>query len=152
MGTHVRRKQHIKIQTDLTGPKKVKVGFPAGTSSSIVDKAIWNHFGTKGGASGGGWGGPIPARPFLFNAIRRNRRKYLDAMKTSGAKILRGETTLEAVLNKLGVLAQGDVQAEIDNTVTPPNSPTTIAMKGSSHPLIDTGEMKRSVTWKVTDR
>lgn len=137
---HVRRTRHIKLQTNLTGPLRVKVGFPAGTSSDIVDKAIWNHFGTSRG---------IPARPFLYNAIRRHRRKYLEAMKTSGAKILRGETTLQAVMNKLGVLAQGDVKAEIEATLTPPNAASTIATKGSSHPLIDTGEMKNNVTWKV---
>lgn len=137
---HMRRVRHIKIQTNLTGPKKVKVGFPAGTGSDIVDKAIWNHYGTSRG---------IPARPFLLNAMRRNRRKYLNAMKTSAPKILRGETTLAAVLNKLGVLAQGDVQSEIDATLTPPNAPSTIEAKGSSHPLIESGEMRRNVTWKV---
>lgn len=137
---HVRRRRHIKIQTTLTGPKKVKVGFPAGTDTDIVDKAIWNHYGTSRG---------IPARPFLLNAMRRQRRKYLNIMKEQGARILRGETTLTAVMNKLGVLAQGDVQAEIDATLTPPNAPATIKAKGSSHPLIESGEMKRSVTWKV---
>jgi hypothetical protein len=33
--------------------------------------------------------------------------------------------------------------------MTPPNSPVTIALKGSSKPLIDTGEMRGAVTWKV---
>lgn len=136
----VRRVRHIKIQTNLTGPRKVKVGFPAGTSSDIVDKAIWNHYGTSRG---------IPSRPFLLNAMRRHRRKYLQIMKEQGARILRGETTLDAVMAKLGVLAQGDVQGEIDATLTPPNAPSTIAAKGSSHPLIETGEMRAGVTWKV---
>jgi hypothetical protein len=30
-----------------------------------------------------------------------------------------------------------------------PNAPSTIAKKGSSHPLIDTGQEKNSVTWEV---
>lgn len=146
----VRRRRHIRLPKNIDGPRKVKVGFPAGkTASDIVDRAIWNHYGTRGGASGGGWGGPVPARPFLLNAIRKNRRKYLAAMKTAGAKILRGEATLEDTMRKLGVLAQGDIQDEITNLKTPPNSPTTIRLKGSSNPLIDTGEMRRAVTWEV---
>ena len=39
----------------IRGPKAVKVGFPAGeTAGDILDRAIWNHYGTRGGASGGG--------------------------------------------------------------------------------------------------
>lgn len=145
------RKRYVKLPTTLAGqPTKVKVGFPAGKiSTDIVDRAIWNHYGTRGGASGGGWGGPIPARPFLLNAMRRRRDKYLSFMKAAAGPILRGEVKLEQHLNQLGILGQGDVQQEIVNTLSPPNSPTTIKMKGSSHPLIDTGEMRQKVTWKV---
>lgn len=150
MAGRVIRRQHIKLPKAIAGPRQVKVGFPRGkVDGGVIDRAIWNHYGTRGGASGGGWGGPIPARPFLLNAIRKNRRKYLAAMKTAGAKILRGEATLEQTMNKLGILAQGDIQEEITNLRTPPNSPTTIAMKGSDNPLIDTGEMRSKVTWEV---
>ena len=144
------RKRHIKIPTSVTGPTKVKVGFPAGeVATDIVDRAIWNHYGTAGGASGGGWGGPIPARPFLLNAIRKNRSKYLSMLKSFGMKVLTGEMSLDAALSQLGIAAQGDVQQEITDLKDPPNSPVTIALKGSSNPLIDSGEMRAKVTWKV---
>lgn len=143
------RKKHLNLKAP-TGPGKVKVGFPAGeVKGDIVMRAIWNHYGTRGGASGGGWGGPIPPRPFLLNAMRKNRNKYLEAMKKSARKILRGEVDTRTILNRLGAVAQGDVQQEIVDLKSPPNSPTTIKMKGSSNPLIDTGEMRQKVTWKV---
>lgn len=151
------RKQHKpglleRIQRNLSGPKQVKVGFPAGESSAgNIQKAIWNHFGTKGGASGGGWGGPIPERPFLANAMRDNKGKYREGMQTAARAILADEYDMRSALSKLGVLAQGDVQAEITALSTPPNSPVTIARKGSSNPLIDTGEMRQAVTWKVDE-
>lgn len=130
----------------------MKVGFPAGSADGDnIQKAIWNEFGTKGGASGGGWGGPIPERPFMRNASRNNRAKYMEAMRKSALKLLRSETTLSSVLSKLGILAQGDIQAEITSLSSPANSPTTIALKGSSKPLIDTGAMRGSVTWKVDE-
>lgn len=148
----VERRHFIDLPTAIDGPTKVKVGFPAGkTGGFVLQKAVWNHFGTAGGASGGGWGGPIPERPFLANAMRSNAASYRAAMKTSAAKILRGEAKLEGVLQKLGILAQGDIQEEITNLRSPPNSPVTIARKGSSNPLIDTGEMRGAVTYKVDD-
>lgn len=148
----VRRKRHKKLPTSIDGPSKVKVGFPAGKADgSNIQKAVWNEFGTRGGASGGGWGGPVPERPFMRNAIRSNRGKYKDAMKTSAAKILRGDTGLRIVLAKLGVVAQGDIQSEITSLSSPPNSPVTIALKGSSNPLIDSGEMRQAVTWKIDE-
>lgn len=149
----IRRNRRVDLSAvpaALRGPKKVKVGFPAGEADSgNIMKAIWNHFGTAGGASGGGWGGPIPERPFLSNAMRDNRTEYRNAMRQSAKGILTGQTALRTVLSKLGIKAQGDVQAEMTSLSTPANSPVTIALKGSSNPLIDTGELRAAVTWKV---
>jgi len=130
----------------------VKVGFPAGASkSAVIMRAIWNEFGTKGGRSGGGWGGPIPERPFFRNAMRNNRDKYRAAMKAAARQILADEVTMGSVLRRLGVMAQGDVQASITSLMSPPNSPVTVALKGSAKPLIDTGEMAQAVTYKVEE-
>jgi hypothetical protein len=146
------RKQIHPLPKAIRGPKKVKVGFPAGASDGMnISKAVWNEFGTRGGASGGGWGGPIPERPFMRNAMRNNQGSYKSAMRTSAVKILRGETSLSTVLSKLGILAQGDIQAEITALMSPPNSPVTIALKGSSKPLIDSGEMRGAVIYKVDE-
>jgi hypothetical protein len=149
----VERRKHIDLPTRLSsGPTKVKVGFPkSGASASNIQKAIWNEFGTRGGASGGGWGGPIPERPFLRNAMRNNRGQYKDAMARSAASILRGETAMKTVLDKLGILAQGHIQGEITSLSSPPNSPVTIALKGSSNPLIDSRQMHNAVTWAVEE-
>lgn len=151
----VKRTKHVdlsKVQTSLRGPKKVKVGLVAGEADSDnIHKAVWNEFGTKGGAASGGWGGPIPERPFLRNAMRDNRQKYRDGMKASAKKLLMGQTALQTVLRKLGIDAQGDVQESISTWATPGNSQATIDLKGSSQPLIDTGEMRKAVTYKVGD-
>lgn len=150
--SRVVRRTYIKVPAKIEGPTEVKVGFPSGKAGGdVINRAIWNHYGTRGGRSGGGWGGPIPARPFMANALRDNRHAYRMAMIKSAGKILRSETTLKATLDKLGILAQGHIQAEIVALDSPPNSAVTIARKGSSNPLIDTGQMRQSVTWKVED-
>lgn len=148
----VQRKKHKAPTRSIVGPSKVKVGFPAGKADARnIQKAVWNEFGTRGGASGGGWGGPIPERPFMRNAMRENKSAYQNAMRVSAVKILRGETSLSTVLSKLGNKGARDIEAEIDALKSPPNSPVTIAMKGSSNPLIDTGEMAKVVTFEVVE-
>ena len=150
VSARVSRKTHIKLPNGLSGPTKVKVGFVSGMADQDnINKAVWNEFGTKGGASGGGWGGPIPERPFLRNAMRNNASKYRNAMASSAERILLGQATLDSVLTKLGTLAEQDVKNEITSLRSPPNSPVTIEMKGSDNPLIDTGEMRNSVRYKV---
>lgn len=138
----VRRKKGRRLPAGIIGHKKVKVGFPATkTNQDVLNKAIWNHFGTRN----------IPERPFLSNAMNDNRSKYIAALNRSAFKILSGETTVGEVTLKLGILAQGDVQTEIVNLSDPANAPATIKKKGSSNPLIDTGEMKNSVTFVTYD-
>lgn len=146
----INRKKHRKLPDSIEGPRNVKVGVIKGKADQDnINKAIWNEFGTKGGASGGGWGGPIPERPFLRNAIKNNEHSYKIAIGKGAAAILRGETSTEAVLDKLGQKAMQDVRKEISSLKDPPNSPVTIARKGSSKPLIDTGEMRNAVSYEV---
>jgi hypothetical protein len=138
----VRRTFHKVPDNFPSGPRTVKVGFLAGSAN--LDKAIWNEFGTKGG----GWGGPIPERPFMRNAARDNASKYLKISASQVVAILTGKVSLRGFLDKLGIVAKGDIQANIGST-GPQNSPVTIALKGSSKPLIDTGEMRQGVQHKV---
>lgn len=155
----VKRKKHKKLKKpNLTGPTKVKVGFPSSKSSqSNIEKAVWNEFGTRGSGKGfktprgGGFGGPIPERPFMRNAMRDNRGKYRTMLRASAKSILLGETSLRGSLTKLGIQAQGDIQKEIGSMRSPPNSETTIRLKGSSNPLIDSGAMRQAVTWAIED-
>ncbi len=148
-GAKVVKKVYHPLPKAPKGPKRVKVGFPSGTAN--VDKAFYNEFGTRGGASGGGWGGPIPERPFMRNAIRNNTGKYKSNLQKAAKAIVSGTLTLQAALSRMGIEAQGDIQDEISSLTSPPNSPVTIALKGSSKPLIDTGAMRQSVTYKVED-
>lgn len=150
MATQVIRRKHRNIVPPKQRKAVVKVGFPSGSASADnISKAVWNEFGTRGGRSGGGWGGPIPERPFMRNTMRSNKGKYRSALKAAAKSVLDGTASVDGVLTKLGIMGQGDVQAEITALTSPPNSPVTIALKGSSKPLIDTGEMRGSVTYKV---
>ncbi len=155
------RKSPGRIKTALAsirslsnGPDRVKVGWPSGTDPDIVKRAALNEFGTRGGASGGGWGGPVPERPMLRTTMRGNRTKYQHAMKAEMRGIVRAIASghrmdTGPILSRLGIRVQGDIQSTITSLQSPPNSPVTIALKNSANPLIDTGEMRQKVTYSV---
>lgn len=140
-----------RIRRGLAGPKHVKVGFPNGADPEQLQKAVFNEFGTAGGASGGGWGGPIPERPFLRNTMRDQKGKYKRVMASEAQRILRGQAEMRAVLTRLGTVAEADVKNTIGSNIPPANSPVTIERKGSAATLIDTGAMRQSVRHKVED-
>lgn len=102
-------------------------------------RAIWNHYGTR----------HIPARPWLLNSMREHRAKYLEMLKAGASDILMGRKTMQMVLRGLGVTAKGDVQQSLVALKEPPNARSTIVAKGSDNPLIDTGRMNTSTTWKL---
>lgn len=142
MKLKIKRKRHKEIEP-LEGATRVKVGFPEGeVGDDILERAVYNHYGTSRG---------IPSRPFLLNAVRANQAKYKRFLQSQAKKVLSGETSQLRVLDQLGVMAEGDVKKEITRLRTPPNAPSTIKQKGSSNPLIDTGEMRASVTYVVDE-
>ena len=64
---------------------------------------------------------------------------------TTDAKVKDGKSP-DMILETIGVIAVGKVQQYMTDLRTPPNAHSTIAKKGSSNPLIDTGAMRQSVT------
>lgn len=88
----------------------------------------------------------IPARPWLIPGVQSATQDIIDVI----ADGLEGGLTPDQTLDQIGAVAAGATQQYITDLQTPPNAPSTIEKKGSSNPLIDTGSMRASVTWKVT--
>lgn len=103
---------------------------------SVPMVASLNEFGTYN----------IPPRPFFRNAINKNSDKwgkiFLQGMQKQGARNAFG---------LLGERIRRDVIQSINDTNEPPNSPVTIARKGSSKPLVDTGLMRASVNYRIKE-
>jgi len=124
----------------LHGPLRVKVGFPKGMADSdVIARAVYNNFGTI----------HIPPRPFMLLAWRQNFNKHREALRRAAKALIHGTMTRDQVGKRLGVMGENDVKQAITDLKTPPNAESTIRMKGSSNPLIDTGEMRQSVRYKV---
>ena len=113
--------------------------------------AAFNEFGTRGGRAGGGWGGPIPARPFMGSTVDEKREAWGRVADVAISKALTGDMAFRDGLAILGTFAQQDIQEKILTLDDPPNSPVTVALKGSSNPLIDTGAMRQSIRYVVNE-
>jgi phage gpG-like protein len=90
----------------------------------------------------------IPQRSFLRSTFDENRKKYRKLLIDAAKKSVRAVSPLAAFV-VAGEIARGDVIKKIRAGIPPPLEPTTIARKGSSTPLIDTGILLNSITAKV---
>lgn len=100
----------------------------------VAEVGFDNNYGT----------GIIPARPFLYEGAKKNEDKAIRVALLEMSNTLNEENALKKASK---VLADG-IKEYITELSTPPNAPSTIARKGSSNPLIDTGRMRNSIDYR----
>ena len=131
-----------------------EINHPGGTSYGYATEADASAGKVRFLKSGQGYAelgvtGPhqinIPARPWLAPGVESGTREYIGIIE-SGVK---DGKSPDMILETIGVIAVGKVQQYMTDLKTPPNAPSTIAKKGSSNPLIDSGAMRQSVTYVV---
>ncbi|HAP4705140.1 TPA: hypothetical protein IUX20_000214 [Enterococcus faecalis] len=91
----------------------------------------------------------IPERSFIRSTFDELAKAWSDYALNLVKKLIAGKMTAEELTNKVGARMQRDIQRTIRNLSYPPNSPITVNNKKSSNPLIDTGKLRQSVTYKV---
>jgi hypothetical protein len=91
----------------------------------------------------------VPRRSMLAATFELNAAKYSDAMRKIGNGVTTGRIDVRRGLDLLGIMVVGDVQKRIAAGIAPPNSPRTIKQKGSSIPLIATGQMRQALDHEV---
>lgn len=108
-----------------------------------AELAAVHEFGTKDGR--------IPERSFIRSSMADNRDTYVKSHADNLRKVVRGEMPFDKSLDLLGVRAAADVQQNIRNGDFESLAQATIDRKGSSKPLIDTGNLRQSITHEVRD-
>ncbi|MFU8806541.1 MAG: hypothetical protein ACNA8W_22210 [Bradymonadaceae bacterium] len=93
--------------------------------------------------------GRIPERSYLRSTIDENRDHFGEFLGKGLVKVMDGKWTPDQVMDALGMEAVNKVQRKIDNLKEPPNAEATIKRKGSSNPLVDTGQLKQSIIHRV---
>lgn len=110
-----------------------------GDGVTVGDVAFYNEHGTV----------TIPARSFIRDWVDGNIDKIA---KEQGEDVMRVITTnekMKTALAKRGKKYRESVIRRILRGIPPPNSPVTIALKGGSIPLIDTGQLVEAIVYEV---
>lgn len=97
----------------------------------------------------------IPPRPVLEPSIEANKEPIAKQLQGAVTAAIDGNTAgVDQALHRAGFVAENAAKAWFENPENgwPPNSPKTIAQKGSDSPLIDTGEMRKAITHVVRER
>ena len=151
---HIRRIDRglDQIRRELKTRLVAKVGFPHEKNPihqearvKVAELAFIHEYGSQ--AQG------IPSRPFMRLTGKREKAKVKLLLRSVTKLILRGALTKRQAMGRVGIFYAAEMQETIAHhgrVVLQANSPATIARKGSSAPLIDTGTMKNSITSVVT--
>lgn len=137
----------IRRVAELDGTE-VAVGFfpeaqygPDNASLPVAQVAWFNERGL---------GMMVPPRRFMAESFNKEEQQfYFAGMKSVWADVLKQGRQTKMKLRALGDHAVGIVKMTIEGWTTPPNSDRWIAIKGKNDPLVFTGKMLDSVTYKV---
>ena len=92
----------------------------------------------------------IPQRSFIRATIDLHRDEIAQLQIALARRVIAGELTADQALDQLGAKVASWCQVRIAEGIAPALHPDTIERKGSSTPLVDTGQLRSSITWKVT--
>lgn len=124
----------------------VKVGVPVSAEpepdgTPMVLVAAVHEFGSPKNA--------IPERSFIRSAVSENTEQYRRLNRINFVALLKGSINVETALKRLGEMAKSHMQQKIRSGPFQELKPETIARKGSSRPLIDTGNLIQSITYEI---
>lgn len=91
----------------------------------------------------------IPKRDALLPPLKENAGEYARLLAQGIKNNLANGEPVEQVYEKLGMLATNDVKAYFVSGNFVPLKQSTIDAKGSSKPLIDSGELRNSISYEI---
>lgn len=93
----------------------------------------------------------IPERPAFRRGLGGGAKDFNRLNAVQLRLIALGRQTVQRALGLLGLMGAAKVKVEIVEGDFVENAPSTIARKGSSHPLIATSQEHNSVTYQVVE-
>lgn len=90
----------------------------------------------------------IPERSFLRSGHDANADRVMMQTKRAIKMVLDGKMSVDDMLDLYGQQFATAIKTYMRDLSTPENHPYTVEQKGSSNPLIDTGGLLESITWR----
>lgn len=139
--------------------REILVGIPASTAGRAVepgdepiDNATIGYLMEFGSPAAN-----IPERPFLVPGVRSAEDAIAKRLKSAAEAALKVQpAAVDIQMNAAGLIAQNAVRQKITDGPFVPLAPRTLAERKSRgrtgiKPLIDTGQLRRSVTYVIRD-
>lgn len=130
------------------GAPKISVGIheadgaqPHGEDGGLkmIDIATIHEFGL----------GNVPQRSFIRAWFDENQERAREGLRRMLQSVVAGKRTPEQAIDTFAQWCVGQIQKRIAQGISPALSARRIAEKGSSVPLIDTGQLRSSITYEV---
>ena len=149
MAKIIRQSTKVKEALDKAvsslGAKSLEVGFLESAryedGTPVAGVAVVHEFGSP--VNG------IPPRSFMRKTAEDKQGEWSNLIEQGAKAVINGTETPETMLEKVGLVAAGNIKTTITQITTPALSPATIKKKGSSKPLIEDGILLNSVTHRV---
>jgi hypothetical protein len=106
---------------------------------SIADIGTFHEFGTA----------TVPMRSFIRGWYDENPEFIRATLKRELTAAAQGKRTVDQALERAALIFEGAVKQRIARNIPPPLAPATVARKGSSVALIDTGQLRNAIRGRV---
>lgn len=134
----IRSIEDAKAATITVGLHSEEGAASAKGGTTVAEIATINEFGLG-----------VPARPAITGWFDEKTDAVEVLREQVASGVLKGRP-IGVSLDRVAQAWAGEVQAKIAGGIPPPNAPSTIAKKGSSTPLIDTGQYRSSIRGRVS--
>lgn len=135
---------NLVTKVGIVGSPKARVSLEP-SSMTNAEIGMLNEFGHD----------HAPPRSWLRMPLEFKRRDIIKFLQSDAVKKLILDGKVREVFLKLGLVAEAIIQDGFETSGFGkwiPNAPLTIALKGSAKPLIDTAQLRRSVTSEVVQK
>lgn len=94
----------------------------------------------------------IPERSFMRSTASEESENLGRLSKAKITECIEGNASPHDVFATIGAYLQGKIVEKITDGEFEPNNENTVKRKGSSKPLIDTGQLRASITYEVREK
>jgi hypothetical protein len=130
-------KSRISVKVGILGSDASRAH--EGSEETVVEIGSKHEFGID-----------VPQRSFIRETVDGDKNKIGKIVSHAMRQFIGNKNSRpERIGDLIGIQLQALIQERMSDGIPPPNSQSTINRKGSSTPLIDTGQLRSSISFET---
>lgn len=126
----------VSVKVGIMGSEAAELKTNGKKGTTVAQIATYHEFGYG-----------VPRRSFLRDYFDQEIYDVFKIVAQAVGRAAKKGLALYTVGEFIGLLTTAKIRSRIDRHIPPPLHPTTIRRKGSSTPLVNTGQLKSSITY-----